>query len=391
MTDSARQIPVARPVLGDAEVAAVRRVIESGWITQGPEAAAFEREFAVAVSASHACSVSSGTTALHCALLAAGIGAGDEVITVSHSFIATANAIRYVGATPVFVDIETHSGNIDVDLAAAAIGPRSRAILAVHQTGMPCDLARLLPLARAHGLLLIEDAACAAGSEILWQGHWMPIGAPVGDAACFSFHPRKVLTTGDGGMITTAHAAWDARIRSLRHHGMNVPAHARHTAGQVIFEQYDEPGYNFRLTDLQAAIGRVQLTRLAGMIKRRRELAARYSQALAAMDRITTPAEPAWARSNWQSYGVRMHQSLDQRAVMQQLLDRGIATRRGVMCAHREPAWSQPGAWRCLGDPATALRHSEAAQDHTVLLPLSPQMSDAEQDYVIEMIAVCTQ
>ena len=390
MIPSAQQIAVARPVLGDAEVAAVRRVIESGWITQGPEAAAFEREFAAVVGAPHACSVSSGTTALHCALLAAGIGAGDEVITVSHSFIATANAIRYVGAAPVFVDIEAHGGNIDVDLAAAAIGPRSRAILAVHQTGMPCDLARLLPLARAHGLLLIEDAACAAGSEILWQGRWTSIGAPIGDAACFSFHPRKVLTTGDGGMVTTARADWDARIRSLRHHGMNVSAHARHSADQVIFEQYDEPGYNFRLTDLQAAIGRVQLMRLQDMVARRRALAARYASALAGHPRLGTPSEPAWARSNWQSYGVRLDESLDQRAVMQQLLDRGIATRRGVMCAHREPAWRQPGAWRCVGDPATALRRSEAAQDHTVLLPLSPQMSDAQQDYVIAMLGECT-
>ncbi len=384
------RIAVATPLLGEAEIAAVRRVIESGWITQGPEAAAFEHEFAAQVTAPFAASVSSGTTALHCALLAAGVGAGDEVITVSHSFIATANAIRYVGATPVFVDIEAGGCNMDVDLAAAAIGPRTRAILAVHQMGMPCDLARLLPLARQHGLLLIEDAACAAGSEILWQGRWTPIGAPLGDAACFSFHPRKVLTTGDGGMVTTARMDWDARIRSLRHHGMSVPAHVRHAAGQVIFEQYDEPGFNFRLTDLQAAIGRVQLTRLSGMVARRRALAARYTAALAGHAQLTTPKEPAWARSNWQSYGVRLRDDLDQRAVMQALLDQGISTRRGVMCAHREPAWQASGAWRCLGDPATALRHSEAAQDHTVLLPLSPQLSDGEQDAVIDRLLQCT-
>ncbi|MCL4745304.1 MAG: DegT/DnrJ/EryC1/StrS family aminotransferase, partial [Burkholderiaceae bacterium] len=195
------RIALARPELGEAEIAAVRRVIESGWITQGPEAAAFESEFAARVRAPFAASVSSGTTALHCALLADGVGPGDEVITVSHSFIATANAIRCVGATPVFVDIEPNGSNIDPELAAAAVGARTRAILAVHQTGMPCDLARLVPLARDRGLVLIEDAACAAGSEILWQGQWTPIGAPIGDAACFSFHPRKVLTTGDGGMV----------------------------------------------------------------------------------------------------------------------------------------------------------------------------------------------
>ena len=179
-------------------------MILSGWVTQGPEVAAFEREFAEYVGAPHACAVSNCTTALHLALLAVGVGAGDEVITVSHSFIATANAIRYCGATPVFVDIEPGTLNMDPALIEPAITERTKAILCVHQLGMPCDLARIVEIGRRRGIPVIEDAACAIGSEILWNGRWEKIGKPHGDIACFSFHPRKVITTGDGGMLTTA-------------------------------------------------------------------------------------------------------------------------------------------------------------------------------------------
>src|SRR4051812_16674952 len=185
-------IPVARPSIGAEEFEAVRRPLESGWLTQGPEVAAFEREFAAFVDAPHACAVSNCTTALHLALLAAGVRAGDEVITVSHSFIATANSIRYCQAVPVFVDICPQTFNIDPKRVEAAITPSTRAILCVHQMGMPCDLTSLVAIAREHSIPLIEDAACAIGSEILWDGDWEKIGKPHGDAACFSFHPRKI-------------------------------------------------------------------------------------------------------------------------------------------------------------------------------------------------------
>src|SRR6188508_3093758 len=174
-------IPVAKPVLGEAEAEAARAAVLSGWVTQGPEVAAFEQEFATAVGAPHACAVSSCTTALHLALLAAGVQPGDEVVTVSHSFIATANAVRYCGAVPVFVDVELDTFNIDPALVDAAITPRTTAILVVHQLGMPCDLASLVATARGRGVPLIEDAACAIGSEIQWQGEWQRIGRPHGD------------------------------------------------------------------------------------------------------------------------------------------------------------------------------------------------------------------
>ena len=222
-------IPLSRPVMDEAEAEAARRAILSGWVTQGPEVGHFEEAFAAAVGAPHACAVSSGTAALHLALEAAGVGSGDEVVTVSHSFIATTSSIRYTGAVP-FVDIEPATFNIDPVRVAAAVTPRTKAILCVHQLGMPCDLAALLDIATRHGLVLVEDAACAIGSEAQVCGAWHRIGRPHGDIACFSFHPRKVLTTRRRRMITTRHAAWDAEVRRRRQHGMSstrTPAHRR--------------------------------------------------------------------------------------------------------------------------------------------------------------------
>src|SRR5689334_20885804 len=324
-------IPVARPWMGEEEAGAARRAILSGWVTQGPEVAAFEREFAAAVGATHACAVSSCTTALHVALVALGVGSGDEVITVSHSFIATANAIRYCGATPVFVDIDPITFNIDAALVEGAITPKTKAILAVHQLGMPCELSSLVSIAKRRGVPLIEDAACAIGSEIEWQGSWQRIGRPHGDVACFSFHPRKLLSTGDGGMLTTPRPDLDRAFRLLRHHGMSVPDALRHSSERVIFEQYPVVGFNYRMTDIQAAIGREQLKRLPAIVSRRRELAMRYTVGLQSSNRVVVPREPPWARTNWQSYAIRLNDGINQHTLMQQLLDAGVATRRGVM------------------------------------------------------------
>lgn len=376
-------IPVMKPWMDEREAAAAGRAILSGWVTQGPEVAAFEREFAAYVGAPHAVAVANCTVALHMALLAVGVGPGDEVVTPSHSFIATANAVRYCGATPVFVDIDPASYNLDPARAAAAIGPRTRAILAVHQIGMPCDLAALLAIARGHGLPLIEDAACAVGSEILWAGEWQRIGRPHGDVACFSFHPRKLLTTGDGGMLTTASAELARRFRLQRQHAMSVPDTVRHSASQVVFEEYPELGFNYRMTDIQAAVGREQLARLDAVIARRRALAARYRELLAGVPGLGLPAEPGWARSNYQSFCVRLPQGADQRAVLQALLDEGVSARRGIMNAHREPAYARE-PWR--SGPG-GLAESERAQDGAIILPLFHQLSDAEQAHVAGALA----
>jgi perosamine synthetase len=389
-------IPVAKPWIGEAEAEAARRPLLSGWVTQGPEVAAFEREFAAFTGAPFACAVANCTVALHLALLAAGVGPGDEVVTVSHSFIATANVVRYCGAVPVFVDVRPDTFNLDPALVERVLTPRTRAILCVHQIGMPCDLAAVVAVARRHGLVVIEDAACAVGSEVRWEGQWEKVGRPHGDVACFSFHPRKLLTTGDGGMLTTANAEWDRRFRLWRQHSMGVPDTVRHNAREVTFESYGELGFNYRMTDIQAAVGREQLKRLPEIVARRRAQADRYRALLGDIPGLTLPAEPSWARSNWQSFCVRLPRGVDQRAVMQAMLDAGVSTRRGVMCAHREPAYARE-PWTCGSGPqgcacpregqegegsCDRLRESERAQDETIILPLFHELTEAEQGTV---------
>jgi len=367
-------IPVYRPWIGEEEAEAARRPLMSGWVTQGPEVAAFEAEFAAFVGAPEAVAVANCTVALQLALQLLGVGCGHEVITVSHSYIATANSIRHVGAVPVFVDIDPHTLNLDPDHLHPLLSPVTKAVLVVHQIGMPADLARIVPWCRQRGLALVEDAACAVGSEICWQGEWQKIGRPHGDIACFSLHPRKLLTTGDGGMLTTARSDLAERARRLRQHGMDLSDRVRHAATTVQFEQYTELGYNFRLTDLQAAVGRVQLQRLPSLLERRRRQVQRYHKLLPGRH---WQHQPDWARSNWQSLALGLPRGSNQRQLMQALLERGISTRRGIMCAHREPAYP-PASWRG-GD----LRHSERAQDQSLLLPLYHELRDDQLEEVV--------
>ena len=372
-------IPIAMPVLEQAEADAARQAVLSGWVSQGPQVAAFEREFAASVGARYACAVSNCTTSLHLALLTAGVGPGDEVIAPSHSFIATANSIRYCGASPVFVDIDPLTYNLDPQCVADAITGRTRAILAVHQMGMPCDLHALITMASRHDIILIEDAACAAGSQVRINGEWERIGKPHGQIACFSFHPRKVITTGEGGMLTTSHPEFDRQFRLCRQHGMSIPDTVRHGSNEVIFENYLVIGFNYRMTDVQAAVGRKQLERLTNLVSRRRALADRYGELLEGIEELGLPVEPDWARSNWQSYCVRLPDRVDQKTAMQSLLDQGIATRRGIMCSHREAPYS--------GEKHRHdLRQSELAQDQSILLPIYAQMTEDDLVRVVDAL-----
>lgn len=359
------RIPVAKPELGDAEWMAVREVIQSGWVTQGPRVAAFEEELAQYCGAAYGVAVSSCTAALHVSLIAAGIGPGDEVIVPSMTFIASANAIRHAGATPVFAEIDPPTFNLDIGDAQRRITPQTKAIMLVHQLGLPADIDAFTALADAEDLVLVEDAACAVGSR--WYGQ--PIGSH-SNLVSFSFHPRKLLTTGDGGMVMTQDDDIEARLRLLRQHGMSVPDTVRHGAAKVVREQYVEVAYNYRLTDIQAAVGIEQLHRLPELIKERQRLASSYDACLDTSSEVRVPHVPDGADWNVQSYAVRLTTGgVDRRnGAMQDLLDAGIATRAGVMTCHREPAYAG----------SEAMPVSERASDTSLILPLYPGMTDDE-------------
>ena len=376
-TAIARMIPVARPYLGVEEEHAVVAALRSGWITQGPRVAEFEQKFAEYVGCENAIAVSSCTTALHLAMVVCGIGPGDEVICPSLSFIASANSIAYTGATPIFCDIDADTYNIDAACIEQRITPRTKAILVVHQIGLAADMSSIIRIADAHGLIVIEDAACAIGSE--YNGYLL--GSPLGLMACFSFHPRKVLTTGEGGMITTNDAGLAQKLRRLRQHAMSLSDVVRHDAKQVTAESYDEVGYNFRMTDLQAAIGIAQLKRLPDFLEQRRYLAGRYNHALRGLRWLQTPVIPDNCRTNYQSYMVRLQgaDGKDRDGIMQELLEKGISTRRAIMAIHRELPY-RADRWE------NSLPQTNLVTETGLILPLYHDMTEEEQDYVIEAL-----
>lgn len=367
-------IPVAIPFLGREEEEAAVRAIRSGWVTQGPLVKEFEDRFAEYVGAKHAVATTSCTTALHAALAVSGIGPGDEVIVPSLSFIATANAVVHCGAKPIFVDIDPATCNMDPNQIAGAITQKTKAIMPVHQMGLPAELDVIKQITDKHGLLLIEDAACAIGSA--YKG--TRIGGH-GNTACFSFHPRKIITTGEGGMITTDDADLAARLRKFRHHGMSVSDMERHQANKVIIEQYPEIGYNYRMTDIQAAIGIEQMKKLDLIIEKRRAIAAYYDEHLSTIPGIRLLQVPDHIYHNYQSYWIEILESasVSRDHLMAKLLEKVISTRRGIMAIHRE---------QCYASHVVSLPATEKITGSTVLLPLYPSMTPEETLYVIVAI-----
>ncbi|MCW3023842.1 MAG: per [Conexibacter sp.] len=369
------EVPFSRPYLVGTEQAAVAEVITSGWVSQGPRVRDFEQAFAARVGAADAVATTNCTTALQLALYVSGVGPGDEVIVPSMSFIATANSVWQCGATPVFADIDPLTYNLDPAAAERAITPRTKAIMPVHQLGLPADMDPFLALAEAHGLEIVEDAACAIGAS--YRGR--SIGS-LGPLACFSLHPRKVITTGEGGMIAVQDPEVAARLRRLRQHAMDVSDLARHGARDVIIETYPERGWNARMTDMQAALGLCQLEVLDDILAWRRRVAGRYTAALESIPFLEAPHEPDYADRTWQSYAVRLTEDapVTRNELMRLLLLDGVPTRRGVMASHEEPAYAGTVA---------DLPHTEAASRGSMMLPMFAGLSDEHQDHVLERLA----
>jgi perosamine synthetase len=371
-------IAFSRPCFGDAEAEAAAAVVRSGWVVGGPRLIEFERRFARLCGADHAIGVSSWTTGAFLVLHAWGIGPDDEVIVPSLTFIASVNVIRHVGATPVFAEIDPATYNIDAADVARRITDRTRVIMPVDQLGLPCDIDAIGALARRHGLRVLDDAACAFGSF----NKGRPVGA-LADVTVFSLHARKVVTTAEGGMITTDDAELAERLRRLRHQGMSLSDYARHGGPPTRFESYPEIGYNHRITDIQAAIGLAQLDRLDYILERRRAVAARYGGHLSGHPALLAPKVPPGLIHNWQSYQVRLREDacLSRNAVMDRLFQLEIPTRRGVMASHLEPSYRRD---------APSLPLTESAAAATLQLPMHPELTPEQQDRVMNALDLVT-
>jgi dTDP-4-amino-4,6-dideoxygalactose transaminase len=378
MTRAHRTIQISQPSTGEEEWQALREPLASGWLTQGPKVAEFETAFAHGHGVRHALATTSCTTALHLALAALRIGHGDEVVVPAFTWIATANAVLYCGATPVFADVDESTYNIDPDALAAALGPRTRAVMPVHLFGLAADLDAIrarLP----DDVLVVEDAACAAGARYRDQ----PVGG-LGDAAAFSFHPRKSITTGEGGMLTTDRDDVAELAGRLRTHGAGTSAEDRHLSGApYLLPAFEELGFNYRMTDLQAAIGVVQLAKLDRFIDDRDRLARIYLRELADLAWLRLPVVPAGCRHAWQAFVTVVGDDapLPRNAIMEQLHERGIATRPGTHCVPELGVYRErlaPGAGHF---PTAAM-----LERRSMALPLHNRMSEDDVLYVVEAL-----
>jgi perosamine synthetase len=375
-TDTAPRVlvPFSRPSFDSAETTAVAEVIATGWVSQGPKVAEFERAFAARHGAQHGVATTSCTTALHLAMLIAGVGPGDEVICPSYSFIASANAALYVGATPVFAEVEAATANLDPDDVRRRITRHTKAIILVHQAGLAADIDRFVELGGGR-ITIIEDAACVAGAS--YKGR--PVGSH-GHLTCFSFHPRKTLSTGEGGILLTNDAAHAERAASLRSFAANISDHVRHQAAGTVFEQYVELGYNYRMTDMQAAMGLVQLQKLDGFIAERRAQAARYDAAFRDLPGVIVPLSPPYTEHTYQSYWIRFPREagVDRDVLLRAAVARGISCRRGIPPAHLEPLYVDKGG--------VSLPVTEQLGAEVMFLPIFNGMTHEQQDLVIATI-----
>jgi perosamine synthetase len=369
------EVPFSRPTLRGDEGEAIAAVVATGWVSQGPRVREFEQAFAERVGAAEAVATSNCTTALHLALHVAGVGPGDEVIVPSMSFIASANSVWQCGATPVFADVDPRTFNLDPEAVERVITSRTKAIMPVHQLGLPADMDRFFELADRYGLELVEDAACAIGAS--YKGR--TIGS-LGPLTCFSLHPRKVITTGEGGMITLQDSEVAARLRRLRQHSMDVSDLVRHGAKDVIIESYPERGWNYRMTDMQAMLGLKQLEMLDEIREERRRLAERYTEAIERIPFVEAPYDPDYADRTWQSYAVTLSADapIDRTELMRRLLLDGVPTRRGVMATHEEPAYA---------DSPADLPNTDVASRNSLMLPIFAGLTDEQQDHVIASLA----
>lgn len=371
------QIPLLKPWLGEEEVRAAAEVILSGWISQGPRVIQFEDAVAKYLGVVHAVATNACTSALHLVLQLKGIGAGHEVICPSFTCMATASAVHHAGGTPVFAEIDARTYNLDPARLEEAITMRTRAILLVHQIGLPADVDAIAEVAAKHDLALIEDGACTFGA--VYKGR--RIGGIAGPTT-FSFHPRKMITTGEGGMITThdGHLAEQARV--LRAAGASVSDLERHKARGTIVQQYVQAGYNYRMTDIQAAIGLVQLGKIDAMLQQRSAQARRYREALDVMDEVAPPYVPEYATPAWSSYLIRLRPrcrvSRDQ--LLRYMAEHGVSCRVGIQPLHLEPFYREA----CHG---MRLPVTEEAARSTLFLPIFPGLTEAQQQRIIRILA----
>ncbi len=369
-----RTVPLSRPDFGPEALKRVREVLDDGWVTQGPRVEAFERAFAAKTGARHAVAVTSATTGLHLVMACLGIGRGDEVIVPGFTFVATANAVIHAGARPVLADVSPRDYNMTPADAKRRITRRTRAILLVHQFGHPADLAGFRRLCREEDILLIEDAACAIGS--LWKNR------PIGDGsapAVFSLHPRKVITTGEGGMIVTNDDELAARLRSARFHGAMASTQWKKPFETGVGEVFAMAGWNYKMTDIQAAIGLEQLEHLEEFVERRRHLAGRYDLAFRRIKGVTVARDRRGAMGNGQSYYILLPDHPTRERVHKWLTKNHVMTRRGMQSLNALP-------YLCARFGSVILERAEQISARGIFLPLYPGLKERDQNRVVELV-----